>query len=219
MNQLSKINPEKLCGIDILDELLSVSRAKLPNVLFRQADVNSPDFSFERKYDVGCLMGVLQIFDNPVTPLSNMFSMINPGGAAIIVGPFNEDPVTLITRYYDFSTSKEQEDIDAELGWNIFCFEQMRQIVNAYDRKLKVDFKEVVYPDTIKLEKREEDVMRSWTVNLDGTTKFLNGTSILQDHFIMTVTGFSQTTLILRNLKREAKKIIEVNEDKKCLKT
>ena len=36
-------------------------------------------------------MGVLQIFDNPVTPLSNMFSMINPGGAAIIVGPFNED--------------------------------------------------------------------------------------------------------------------------------
>ena len=66
----------------------------------------------------------------------------------------------------------------------------MRQIVNAYDRKLKVDFKEVVYPDTIKLEKREEDVMRSWTVNLDGTTKFLNGTSILQDHFIMTVTGF-----------------------------
>ena len=62
---------------------------------------------------------------------------------------------------------------------NIFCFEQMRQIVNAYDRKLKVDFKEVVYPDTIKLEKRPLWILDRF---LDGTTKFLNGTSILQDH-------------------------------------
>lgn len=184
------IKQEMLWGVDILENLLAVARKKVPGVTFDNLDISSDNFAIEKKFDYVCFMGVLQIFDKPETPINNLLSMVNSEGMVLVAGPFNKEPVSLITRYYNYSSLGGNQQPDAELGWNIFCFEQLERCIVQSHPKLKVEFVEINFPKEVEVEQRSDDPLRSWTVSLDGKKKFLNGNGIIQSHYVMKIFGF-----------------------------
>lgn len=190
LSELSNIQPENLYGIDVLDSLLTPAKSKIPTARFANANVNSPKFDLDEKFDFVCLMGVLQIFDDPTIALHNLLSIVKPNGALFVAGPFNKDPVTLITRYYNYSDNAGADKPEAELGWNIFCFDHMRRCVSDFSPNLDVQFSAIEFPSSLEIERREDDVLRSWTIEAAGQKKFINGHGILQSHHMMKVAGF-----------------------------
>ena len=120
-----------LMGIDILQNLIEVAEKKVPGVVFNVLDISSDSFATDGEYDYVCLMGVLQIFDKPDTPIKNLLSIVKPGGMALVAGPFNKEPVSLITRYFDYSKLDENQPPDAELAGIFFVLSKCGDALNA----------------------------------------------------------------------------------------
>lgn len=186
VRDLLNIPSENLEGADLLDTLLKAARDKLPEIAFHKKDVAAPSFQMHSKYDVVTLIGVLQIFDDYDTALNNCIECCRSGGVVIVSGPFNPLPIDMLTRYRRVNEN-EQGRQPLELGWNIFSQQGLGIFLSRHERVKSYEFHDIEFPENVVVEKREDDLLRSWTMDVMGHKKFINGNQIIQHHSILEI--------------------------------
>ena len=186
VRELCGIPAENLAGADLLDSLLISAREKLPEVLFFKRDISSDDFSMHLEYDVVTLIGVLQIFDEYETAIDNCIDCCASGGTVVVSGPFNPYPVDMLTRYRRVDAGEPQRQ-PLELGWNIFSKLGLENFLSTHSRVASYHFHDIEFPESVALEPRPDDWLRSWTMESAVGKKFVNGNQIIQHHSILEI--------------------------------
>lgn len=168
-------------GIEYLDNLLSKAKQDFPMLHFRYGDVQDKT-SVTEKYDVITMLGVLCIFDNYKSVLSNVLSWINPGGRLILHNMVSEFDIDVVIKYKHSSLDPNLAVLES--GWNIISEKSLAlvasangsEIITSKPFNLKVDLQQV------------DDVMRSWTENDGkGGKSIYNALHIRQPQRIVTI--------------------------------
>lgn len=170
----------KFTGIDISGEVLERASDKMPDVIFKNISVFDM-FAGKHKnqYDIVTMCGALGFFDDVYNGIVDLLNLVKKNGSLYIFGPFNNDPVDVITRY---SLSDDQE---LKSGWNIFSKRTCEKIISSikgtvvkwHDFKIKFG-----------IEKRPDNFMRSWTVQMhDNPFQLVNGACQIIDLSLMTI--------------------------------
>ncbi len=166
----------KYTGIDISAELLNVAKKKLPSCEWIQGSAINISKEFENSFDLIVCFGVLGIFNesDAIKLFDNLLRCIRPGGQIILFSQFNEmDVDTQIShRKYD----KNGHDNGWESGWNNYSVKTITKWLNS--RVSKMEFVDFVMPYDIEA---KNDLVRSWTVQVDQQRRLTNGLKLLID--------------------------------------
>lgn len=179
---LRKLFPRgSFTGYDVSEPMLARAREILPDTRFVMKDVLSQTVAAERVCDVVVCVGVVQIFDNIEICLHNLLRHVKPGGQLIVAGPFNANPIDMITRY----RRADQEDGGWELGWNAFSRHTCDRALESSGKDLRWDWADFVMPFPLE---RGEDSMRTWTIGTDACpTQLVNGAGQLINIHVLSV--------------------------------
>lgn len=182
-NYLKKRFPQcEVCGFEFLESSLVVGRDTYPNLDLRYGDILNP-VDWSEQYDILTCTGVLSIFDDISSPLSNIVKSTKKGGRIYIHSLFNPYPVDVLIKY----KLNSKDDHAWEAGWNIFSQDKVKKVMLDLGVK-EVKFHEFVISKQIN---KREDFVRSWTeevvVDSFGKKKqqIVNGLCLKQPHYIM----------------------------------
>lgn len=158
-------------GIDLLQNLLDKAKKFCSDdINFLKKDISKKNLKVG-KFDRIILSGVLSIFDDPEMIINNLLTNLNKNGKLYIFGAFNPNPYNVLVKYEDVNKDKNIH----QSGWNIFSLDTIRKIAKKNNKKMKtIEFK---MPFDIK--KRKNDLIRTWTINLEGKRLWTNGLGII----------------------------------------
>jgi len=148
----------ELHGCDVLPELIAKAKQAVPGVHFEQGSVLDRSILPEASTDVAFLAGVLSIFDEFETCLSNLLYWTRPGGRIYVEGMFNPYPLDVWVTY----RKAEGSDPDhREPGWNIFSEVSISRYLDSILGEGKHTF--TPYDMPIDLPPNPHDPVRTWT--------------------------------------------------------
>ena len=159
-------NYSKLVGLDYSEDLIASAnkQSSLTDVDFKVGDAEN--FELNEKFDFIVCAGTVGYFDS----LDGIFNMLNQhlelGGIALVFHLFNELDVDVHVKY------RNNRYFDTfESGWNVHSIKTAKDALDKINLSLE---------DTHKFklsfnDKPKEDPARSWTSNVDGEYKFMNG--------------------------------------------
>ena len=172
----------KLCGVDILPELIEKASRKLPEVQFKVGSVLNSNCVEENSLDISFLIGVHSIFDNFEMPLSNLINFTNFGGKIYLFGLFNNFPIDVNVKY---NLSEDYGNNFSESGWNIFSQESVSKFLNKCEKVKSFTFERFEMPFDLH---PQVDPLRSWTVQfIDKQRQLINGLSIIQPFYLLEI--------------------------------
>jgi ubiquinone/menaquinone biosynthesis C-methylase UbiE len=173
----------KYTGIDISDDLLNLARKKLPDCEWIKGSALTTSKKLEKNFNLILCFGVLGIFDenDAIELFNNLLRCIKPGGQIILFSQFNEmDVDTQIShRKYD----KNGNDNGWEKGWNNYSIKTITEWLE--DRVSKVEFVDFSMPYDIE---SKNDLVRSWTVQVNEKRRLTNGLKLLIDLKFLKIT-------------------------------
>ncbi len=172
----------KVSGYEFLDLLVNAAKSNYPNVNFKKASILDISAIPESSYDVITVCGVLSIFDEIEPIMNNLSFWIKSGGKLFLFGTFNPYDIDVFIKYRhssDYGINK------FESGWNIISQKTISNLLKKNGAKNILFHK---FDLSIDLKKREDDVVRSWTENLEDSSKqIVNGLCIKQPTYIVEV--------------------------------
>ena len=176
VNYLSQRFPAfEVVGLEYSKTLLDFARSSYPTLEFEKFDVQEENKNFKEKFDIITLCGVLSIFDDWRSIVSNILYWLKPNGVAIIQGMFNNYDVDVFIKYKLLDDNQSQLP---ESGWNIISEKNMTQFLSSKNVK-ESRFKE--FEISFDLLPNLDDPIRSWTeINNDGKRSIFNGLCIRQ---------------------------------------
>lgn len=169
----------KLTGMDVMQELLD--EVNLPDIGANtiKCDISNSACIPDKKYDVITMMGVLGIFDDYKVVLDNLMSMIKNNGIVYIFSCFNPENVDMLMR-----CRMSGDDGVWEKGWNVFSLASLKKHCEA--NGWKFDIKDFHMPFRIK--KNKNDILRSWTVDINGELSVINGLQLIHYFYLFSIT-------------------------------
>jgi len=163
-------------GVDISKELLAIANNKVSNCNWVSGSALELPKTFDNKFDLIVCFGVLGIFDekDAVDMFDCILKAAKPGARIVVFSQFNEmDVDTQIThRKY----TGEGESRGWEKGWNNYSFKTIR----AWLKGRVSSEKFINFQIPIMLE-RQEDLVRSWTIEFGSRKQLTNGLKLLID--------------------------------------
>jgi len=174
-----------LVGVDVFDELLETGRKLAPYVQFEKASVFEVASVLGRRFDVITVLGVLNVFsiDQLESFFDNIFRCLKPNGRAIIMSPFNEFGVDVMTTHRKHINGQVNS---WETAWNVYAFETIKDLVKDSCKS----FRFIPFQFDGKLE-QGLDPGRTWTHPTEHNQyQLMNGLKLLIDlYFLECVVG------------------------------
>lgn len=156
-----KTNQEiELFGLDVMKVLLDRAKKVFPKAKYSLADIRDSSRLNElfqgKKFDLVTMLAVHPAFDD-LEWIKNLISLTTDNGSIILSGTFNPYPYDVITRVKRSESSRYEE------GWNVHSKDSIKRECNSLGYEATfVDYE----PDMI-IQRRSDDGLRSWTVDLD----------------------------------------------------
>jgi SAM-dependent methyltransferase len=161
----------KITGYDIRQDLLNKAKKNLPkSVILKKINVNTKIKTID-KFDIIICSGVISIFDNLDKFHKNIKKLIKPNGKIYLFGNFNNYDYNIFVTYEDIKLHKNIR----QTGWNIWSIKTIKEIFKV--KKIKQ------YPFFIKknIKKKNNDLIRSWTIKIGGRRFFTNALMFIQN--------------------------------------
>jgi ubiquinone/menaquinone biosynthesis C-methylase UbiE len=174
---LKDCNPKwKYTGIDISSKLLDVAREKMPDCKWVEGSGLDISSKFNKKFDLVVCFGVLGIFDegDAIKLFDNLLKSVKPGGQIILFSQFNEMDVDTQINHRKYN--KSGENYGWEKGWNNYSIKTVKGWL--YGRVESVEFIDFDMP--VDLEP-QDDLVRSWTIEINNKRQLTNGLKLLID--------------------------------------
>lgn len=166
----------ELYGHDVVPSLLEKAKGMLPDAHFSLLNADDAESKIVGAHDLITMTGVMSIFDEPNPSFYKCLDALKKGGCLIIGGLFNNNPIDTVISYKRANV----EGAVWENGWNTFSKYTMESLMKAYPEELKFSWKDFKLP--FKIDKQEDDPMRSWTESFGDNPHFMvNGANILVD--------------------------------------
>lgn len=174
-----------LVGVDVFDELLETGRQLAPYAQFKKASVFDVASVVGRRFDVVTALGVLPLFsaDQLESFFDNVFRCLKPNGRAIIMSPFNEFGVDVMTTHRKHINGRPGS---WETAWNVYALETITDIVKGSCESFQFS--------PFQLDRKLEqglDPGRTWTHPTEQNPhQLMNGLKLLIDlYFLECVAG------------------------------
>ncbi len=166
----------KVWGLDISRELIKNAKQRFggSNVKFFAADAYN--FKTDVKFDVVTMTSVLSYFDDPFPAIKNLLNLLKDDGIAVISGIFNPWNIDVKLNFR----------VQGDTGWeNFHQFSLSRIQKFITDAGYVCRISEQIMPFDIPM---KENLLRSWTVNLDGNRYMMNGLQLAYNIRILQIT-------------------------------
>ena len=174
---LNSCNPEwEYTGLDISNDLLNIARKKIPNVNWLEGSATSMPDSFKGQFDLVTCFGVLGIFDEieAIKMFDELIRSTKPGGEIIVFSQFNEMHADTQITHRKYNQNGEHNGW--EKGFNNYS---QKTIHNWLNSKVKnVEF--IDFSLSLDLDPKD-DLVRSWTIDIDKKRRLTNGLKLLID--------------------------------------
>lgn len=162
-------------GYDVVPEFLDKARRKVSGVTFHQGSVLDRGTLAPASMDVTFLIGVMQIFDEFETCISNLLHWTVPSGRVFVVGLFNPYPIDVWVKY---RLSRDPDPQHREPGWNMFSMASVSQYLDLCVGAGRYSFTPFEMP--FDLPPHTTDPVRTWTFrDGNGRRLFTNGLSLI----------------------------------------
>lgn len=169
----------KLSGLDIIPDSVAIAKQRCSKAKYFVGNVGSPKSLPNKKFDVVCMLGVNQVFDDYTKYLNGLFQLTKKGGVIYIFGIYNRYPVDAIIRVRRAGKKEEWET-----GWNFFS----QKTLADFFAKKKKEFKFFDWEIGIDLPVNPDDPLRSWTIkNEAGQRVITNGLQLMQSFSLIRV--------------------------------
>ena len=180
---LNKKSPDiKMCGYDVVPELLDKAKTYVPNATFLPGSILDKNIMPENSADIITLLDVHGIFDDFTVILDNLLYWCKTGGTILIFGSFNPYPFDVYVQYIDI----ESQDTSREVGWNMHSKDGVANLIK--ERIGKDSFEFTPFELSFDLDQNPSDPLRTWTFkDNDGTRKFTNGLSIIVNRYFLKI--------------------------------
>jgi SAM-dependent methyltransferase len=158
--------PDAVCeGIDALPELIRMAGAHVPGAHFATGDIRYKETLPSKRYTIVTMLTLHSHFDEVDSWLENVLDLVEPGGVALLYGPFNPNPVDVVVRL------RLQNDDDNTLlpGWNMLARQSFEK--RLLPRNVAFAFHDYVPPELPPV----DDPLRT----LDGQPILTNGAGLL----------------------------------------
>lgn len=166
-------------GLEYSSDLIEKAHEepKLENVSFVQGD--ALDFDLNKKFDITIISGVLSIFDDYKTIVSNAIKHTDNDGAIFIFNMFNQYDIDVVLKYRkNYAGQNEWES-----GLNNFSLNGFTKYIQSIGWKSSVDKFELQVDLT-----NDDNPIASYTLNTNERGKIiLNGVGILTDFFLVKI--------------------------------
>ena len=160
-------------GLDVRKDLIKKAKRHVSKkVKFLHRDITTKKI-IKKKYDIIICAGVLAIFDNYKTILSNLSKLLKKDGEIYLFGNFNIYDFDVLIKYKDLNKNPN----NLQSGWNIWSLLTIRKFFK--NKKIKL-YKFYINK---KISPKKNDPVRSWTINIKNKNYFTNALSIIQRQF------------------------------------
>lgn len=154
--------------VDADSELVELGRKKVPNVNFLLGDANNMPEIKSSSMDVVTMIGVMTIFDDFRTSLSECLRIVSHGGLVLVAGMFNEYPVDALVKWRYSGNSGPWHQ-----GYNLFSKKTVSAFLQDQDVVESWSFEKFVMPFDLN---PQTDPIRTWTeMDCNGNRVFKNG--------------------------------------------
>lgn len=162
-------------GYDVVPELLTKAQQRVPGASFHMGSVLDPETLAPASVDVAFLIGVMQIFDEYETCISNLLRWTAPSGRVFIAGLFNPYPIDVWVKY---RLSGDPDPQHREPGWNMFSIASISRYLDSRVGPGRYAFTPFEMP--FDLAPHPTDPVRTWTFRDEsGQRLFTNGLSLI----------------------------------------
>ena len=163
-------------GYDVLDVLLKKAKKNVPNVKFFKKSILNSNLSKKKYYEIITCIGVISIFDSFEEVIKNCINMCRPKGKILLQALINSSPIEVNIKYALSEKWRYKKPLYWESGWNIFSQKTVKNFLKKQKRIKK--FK--IYDHKVKFNlKKNNDPLRTWTVNLNNKKKLMNGLNLI----------------------------------------
>ena len=165
------ISESNLCGIDYSQTLIQLAKSfsGLNGVEFILA--KAEEFSLNRKFDIIIATGLISWFDDYSQFLINQLNHLKDDGMLIITNGFSMSDYDVINRYRKYN---EKDALKA--GWNAHSIKGIKEFVEQ--RGMTLTSHKFKLPFSLE---RQEDILRSWTIETNEGQRFTNGLNFIWD--------------------------------------
>lgn len=166
-------------GTDVSDSMLAEAARRLPQARFVNSSIMDPEFFKAHSFDIITCCGVLTIFDELETPLSNIARAMAPGATAIVFTPVNLFGMDVLLR----CRRVDRPNDPWHAGYNHFSKEYFERVLR--DLGMQWTWRQFEMPFDIP--RRPDDPLRNWTI-ATSTNPFqqMRGTGMLTNQFFLT---------------------------------
>ena len=171
-----KFSNLKFTGVDIRKDLIDSAKKKLPtNIALSKKDFNKR-ILIKKKYDFVICCGVISIFDNLEIFINNLKKSVKKNGYLFIFNSFNEYDFDAIVSYKDLNSNVK----NYQSGWNIWSVKTIQKYFKTKVKKHKFQIK-------FDIKKNKDDLIRTWTLNIDKKRYFVNALQIIQNQMFLEI--------------------------------
>ena len=140
-------------------------------------DINANKINYNEKFDIIICNGVISILNELKNFRKNILKLLKKNGKLYLGSIFNEYNYNVFTQYEDI---KNQPKI-LQTGWNIWSVETLRRLFK--NKKIKINR----YFSSKNFTKNKSDLIRSWTIKINGKRYFTNAIMQIQNKILLKI--------------------------------
>tara|TARA_B100000427_G_C15457506_1_gene572520 strand:+ start:530 stop:1234 length:705 start_codon:yes stop_codon:yes gene_type:complete len=173
-----KYNNLEIVGCDVRKDLLAKARKFVSNkTKLIKIDINAKKLDYSEKFDIIICNGVISIFNDLKNFRKNILKLLKKNGKLYLGSIFNEYNYNIYTQYEDI---KNQPKV-LQSGWNIWSIETIKNLFKS--KKIKINR----YFSTKNINKNKLDLIRSWTIKINGRRYFTNAVMQIQNKILLKI--------------------------------
>lgn len=167
-----------IVGCDIRKDLLNKARKHVSKkTKLIKLDINANKINYNEKFDIIICNGVISILNELKNFRKNILKLLKKNGKLYLGSIFNEYNYNVFTQYEDI---KNQPKI-LQTGWNIWSVETLRRLFK--NKKIKINR----YFSSKNFTKNKSDLIRSWTIKINGKRYFTNAIMQIQNKILLKI--------------------------------
>jgi len=172
----------KYTGIDISDDLINIAKQKLVDVELFQGSVLEYPEEFYGQFDLIVCSGVLGVFDeeDAMKFFSELLKCAKPNGEIIVLSQFNKFDADIQITHRKYNS--QGKDNGWEKGFNNYSMKTIQKWLRGKVRN--IEFADFHMPIDID---KKDDVVRTWTVEIDNERRLTNGLKLIVDLMLLKI--------------------------------
>ena len=178
------IHPE-LFGVDVDSLLLKKAVKNVKNIIVKKGSIINSKLFKNSYFNTSICIGVVSIFDNFEKIFDNLIKWTKPKGTVIVQILLNNYPYDVNIKYSHSEVWTKNGPRYIESGWNVYS----RKTIEKYILKNKQIKNYKFYEHNINFirKKNKQDPIRSWTSEIDGKRKMINGLGLILNEYVLEI--------------------------------